>query len=1603
MRKRNPNPRPLSLSLLVAFLASLLFSACHGNPSQAILADGGAEDASDNAGPWHPPTVPTAGSQDVPGRFGTAIGSPAVLVNSTSLGAWTATTDGVNVAAGETVSVKLADSAGARLWQLSVVGTDERVVAPAITQASVITGSATFTAPAAGSPAGWALIVRSTIGVTALGNDSTGKTNPAYSTTFGLYLPTSNSYRVGAVNETIEGSAAYGWVSKFNPLLRANIATGSGVGTDRTLATTGLLQGGGNLSTDRTLSVIPGSNGQVAVTAAGTPSWSFISNSNISSSAAIDLSKISQTSATSGQAITWNGTQWAPGPVIGGTGSVAASVADLAALRAVLSVDRADNQSRGVGSPASTWIYSTSSGSGFADDGLTVVKPGDVLLAANGRWYPASPQAVVPTIAALRAAVAGKQSVLHVQAYSTIGDGGGGSFNYDSSDTTTADNTGTVVVAGTRRYKRIYSGSLQAAWFGVRADGFKLTTATRTAASAHLVAASPVFTAAMVGRSVLVREPSSLAAGTLTIAGGGSPIAQGAGTNVVADLVPISGSDPNAYQPASGGAIYINGSYYAANYGNNGAQQLTLFIASPTQTTKAWYTQTQTATTITAFNSSTDVTLAASATVTQSGNVLATIATDDTTAITNAVNAAFDLGVRELDMPSGLSGISSNIGFTSKSNLTIRWPNPEGSALVDLRKVSDEIAYPNATNYYGAFNFVSCDGIHIVGGSYDGSVPVLGVVHSAGGSINNSGSRSGFSMTSSTNSSFEDVRSVGFGARDEHLYVQGTSRNFLFDHVRVVGNNNVSINFNGSGSGDDDVRVQDSWATGILLASASFVVDNCHITTNGDARLAGGITVGNVGHGVISNNILHDINLLSTGSSMIDVFGGNNADSSLSIRGNKIVHNNGLWDSGHGAPIKINNHGGTVTIDDNVIDKNTAFPSAGRFIDILGSSLGKVQIGGTNVLRGRAGSLMTIGIEVESGVPAGAVTIDDGIVYGESITTRVVLGNTGGKGRLEEHVVVSATGTTALSNATESVLVTANGSVTLTLADATKVAGRKVIVKNDSTQAGTTTVGAVAGTVELTSLPGANLAAIYWSDGTNWKVLTGSSVGGGVPSTRQVIAGAGMTQTPGTTLASDMTMNVVAADSTIQVNADSIQVGTGVAVSKLSPGSNGQALITSGGVTVWGSPSGGSVTLAGDVTGASGSNVVEKVTGVAGSVAVPSGDVFTWASSGPIFGARTGTAADAMIKVATPGSSITFFDATNLIAFMNYNAGSPYLQQFNGTGFRLISTNGDLSLTASSASTNVLINPGNATKATFKSTGVLNLADATAPGSSPTNSMDVYVDSSTHSLMGRTHSGYINTISPNGIFWPIAQTELRFQADIGDILIQQAINTTGNGSALRVGAQNALASGNRDGGLLILQGGLANGSGVPGHVQISPGTVSVVDVSTTEVTLNKDFLSFEKSVSPLLSQKALTAGVHGHPMTIIAQSAFSGGGGLGGPVSIQGGAGDAGDGSHGDIVLAPGGSTRVSIRKYASGAAIVIAPYGGSPETAVTGAKGDLIIDVTNADLYVKSTASGNTGWKLVTRAPFWSEADDLMPANDNAAPLAEECGWTHRSCAGWR
>lgn len=143
--------------------------------------------------------------------------SPIVEVQD-GAGPWVATTNGVNVTPGNTISIRLQTSPGVSSWTLQVFGVDEvTATAPALlgvnpinhlvtTPATVVT----FTMPA-GAGIARALILRS-----AVDGGGAGFTNQ-----FGIYVLTTAGQRVGAVGEKFEGDPNFGWVTKLNPLIRA--------------------------------------------------------------------------------------------------------------------------------------------------------------------------------------------------------------------------------------------------------------------------------------------------------------------------------------------------------------------------------------------------------------------------------------------------------------------------------------------------------------------------------------------------------------------------------------------------------------------------------------------------------------------------------------------------------------------------------------------------------------------------------------------------------------------------------------------------------------------------------------------------------------------------------------------------------------------------------------------------------------------------------------------------------------------------------------------------------------------------------------------------------------------------------------------------------------------------------------------------------------------------------------------------------------------------------------------------------------------------------------------------------------------------------------
>lgn len=92
-----------------------------------------------------------------------------------------------------------------------------------------------------------------------------------------------------------------------------------------------------------------------------------------------------------------------------------------------------------------------------------------------------SKKAIVTTVAGLRAITNPQTDVV----YQTT-DYAGGQWYYDSTDSISTDNTGTVVVSVTKRFKRIFSGNLNLKWFGAAGDGVtddRLTIITAISAS----------------------------------------------------------------------------------------------------------------------------------------------------------------------------------------------------------------------------------------------------------------------------------------------------------------------------------------------------------------------------------------------------------------------------------------------------------------------------------------------------------------------------------------------------------------------------------------------------------------------------------------------------------------------------------------------------------------------------------------------------------------------------------------------------------------------------------------------------------------------------------------------------------------------------------------------------------------------------------------------------------------------------------------------------------------------------------------------------------------------------------------------------------------
>lgn len=267
-------------------------------------------------------------------------------------------------------------------------------------------------------------------------------------------------------------------------------------------------------------------------------------------------------------------------------------------------------------------------------------------------------------------------AVILIQCRETVDDGGGGLFAYDPDDTTTADNDGTVLVgAAGERFKRVYSGAIDARWFGVIDDAVFGTNAILIEDDATVTASLGAFTDDDIGKLIFLGVPTPGTEGTGTIdVTQFSTTVTGTGTAFLTELYPgavLAYKDADASTPTQSVTLLVVKSIESDT--SLTVWQGTVFH---TKTGRTWYRTNGWLTTIADVNSATSIELAAPSPVrwTVGGNpvVIYVYGSDSRAALLAAIAATPAGGACEI--PAGRYLFSSSIPLGSKS-IELRGPS----------------------------------------------------------------------------------------------------------------------------------------------------------------------------------------------------------------------------------------------------------------------------------------------------------------------------------------------------------------------------------------------------------------------------------------------------------------------------------------------------------------------------------------------------------------------------------------------------------------------------------------------------------------------------------------------------------------------------------------------------------------------------------------------------------------------------------------------------------------------------------------------------------------------------------------------------------------
>jgi hypothetical protein len=631
---------------------------------------------------------------------------------------------------------------------------------------------------------------------------------------------------------------------------------------------------------------------------------------------------------------------------------------------------------------------------------------------------------------------------------------------------------------------------------GAQGDVKRITDGVRVAGAYTLQSPSGAFVDAQPGMRVLITEPSDPCTGTVTLIAGTHDVV-GAGTNFLS----IPREPYDASIPSTGGCVFVGTDLYVIR----AITSDTAAIAQETLPGGAGltlYKEVQTEATILSVDSPTQVTLDAVALVSRTG-LSVSFGTDDE----DAINALFAVARtlwnadprRLLRLVfSGVYGVYNNIVLGAEGT-DPEWESkrPRNLRIVGmkcnrLRKCSWQQMAGAPDFSPGGVTAILPINVRFEDFGYNDNVPKLGVLHSTGGVSNGSGGRVGICMRHPTQCGYYDctqtIANEGYGARDEYLYADSSYEvyDFVWSNCNLEMCNGNAINPNSGHMRRVGVYdcVAGSFFSPIQMTVYDGIVSNFRgfgqkTIKNGNGLIVLEASARLIVNGLVAESAVTDETSVST----VQIYGFDNPDAELILSGVRVRNvDGGFQSAGAGAPITFSEFGGHAAISDVIIGECTAVSAGGRHILFTAQFTGSVEIGRGVFLN--SGMNMDRGVEIDAAA-TGFVSGLDNIICAPSVTSPVV-------GAFDQYLTtqtISTNGTNPVDTVVKQVNVTHNGATTAQLpGPSTMPKGWTVVVSNDSTQLGTTTVGTASGSiVGTTTLVGAGATGTFMAFASTWR------------------------------------------------------------------------------------------------------------------------------------------------------------------------------------------------------------------------------------------------------------------------------------------------------------------------------------------------------------------------------------------------------------------------------------------------------------------------------------------------------------------------------------